>query len=199
LVRVLWRDKLPLHLQDLINFIPSGITIFIFLAFLKVNKDIKKFQVGKDGIIYETKDSDSAKIKNTKDIQQDNNIKELVAKLEELEQVIRKDVKERTEKYTQFETRLDKQYEYVKEAALKSCAALVFSDNVPLVEFLDAVFTSLYLGNNGNTISRVTKRIVKSKETLETYNSELSKFRKTHKKTSKYFEDAIEQIHKEWH
>jgi len=187
------------HFQEVINYIPTAITIFIFLAFLKANKNIKRFEAGP--IKYEAKDDPTKNDPNKerKDFEQDETISSVIAKLEELESVIKKDATERNKKYDEFNARLDKQYEYIKEAALKSCTSIVFSDNVPLIEFLDAVFTTLYLGGNGNTINRVTKRIIKTKETLETYNSELAKFRKEHKKVSAYFENAIEQIHKEWH
>ena len=187
------------HFQEVINFIPTGITIFIFLAFLKINKNVKKFEAGP--IKYEAKEED-AKLdpsNQIKDIEQDRAISSVIEKIEELEAVIKKDATERNKKYAEFETRLDKQYEYVREAALKSCTAIIFSDDAPIVEFLDAVFTNLYLGGNGNTIGRVTKRIIKTKDTLETYNSELAKFRKNHKKTSAYFESAIKEIHDEWH
>ena len=187
------------HFQEVINYIPTGITLLIFFAFLKANKNIKKFEAGP--IKYESKD-DPAKNdpnKEKKDFEQDRTISGLIAKLEELESIIKKDVTERNEKYSEFETRLDAQYEFIKEAALKSCTSVIFSDNVPLIEFLDAVFTNLYLGGNGNTINRLLKRIIKTPETLETYNSELAKFRKEHKKTNAYFENAIQQIHREWH
>jgi len=187
------------HFQDVINFIPTGITLLIFFAFLKANKSIKKFEAGP--IKYEAKD-DPAKNdpnKDFKDNEQDKTISGVIKKLDELEAIIKNDVTERNEKFNEFETRLDAQYEFIKEAALKSCTSVIFSDNVPIIEFLDAVFTNLYLGGNGNTINRVTKRIIKTKETLETYNSELAKFRKEHKKTTPYFENAIEQIHREWH
>jgi len=184
------------HFEVVINYIPTAITLLIFFAFLKANKSIKKFEAGP--IKYEAKD-DPAKNDPNKDIEQDKTISGVITKLEELESIIKKDVTERNEKYSEFETRLDAQYEFIKEAALKSCTSVIFSDNVPLIEFLDAVFTNLYLGGNGNTIKRVTKRIIKTEETLETYNSELAKFRKEHKKSTPYFENAIEQIHREWH
>jgi len=185
--------------QEVVNFIPTGITLCILFVFLKTNKNMKKFEAGP--IKYEAKDKPIKTIpgNSIKDIEQDKTIGSIIEKLERLESVIENDVMERNKKYSEFETRLDKQYEYIKEAALKSCTGIVFSDNVPVVEFLDGVFTSLYLGNNGNTISRVTKRIIKTTETLETYNSELAKFRLAHPKTSKHFEDAIKQIHDEWH
>jgi len=185
------------HFQEVINFIPTGITLLIFFAFLKVNKNIKKFEAGP--IKYETKDEAAKSDSSVKDIEQDNTISGLMKKLNELESVIKKDATERNKKYNEFETRLDKHYEFIKEAVLKSCAGIVLNDNAPLLEFFDAVFMTLYLGGNGNTISRVTKRIIKNKDNLETYNSALARFRKEHKKFNKYFEDAIEQIHREWH
>jgi hypothetical protein len=95
--------------------------------------------------------------------------------------------------------RMDAQYNYIKEAALKSNLAIVWNDNAPLLEFFDAVFMVLYLGGNGNTIDRVTGRIVKTTQNLEIYKSALSKFRKEHPNTNAYFESAIKQIHREWH
>jgi hypothetical protein len=96
-------------------------------------------------------------------------------------------------------SRLDKQYEYIKEAALKSNAALVFTENVPPVEFYDAAFMSLYLGANGNTIERVKKMNVKEKGNLSVYKSELAKFRKEHKIVSEEFKASIKEIYDAWH
>jgi len=192
--------------QEVINYIPVGITLFIFFAFLKTNKNVKEFEAGP--IKYKAKDDNAnkneisnkdANSQNNKGIEQDKSIDGIMKKLEKLESLIERSAADIKKRDAELDTRLDKQYEYLREAALKSCIAIVFSDNVPLVEFLDAVFTSLYLGANGNTIGRVTKRIIKNKETLETYNSELAKFRKEHKKTNAHFESAIRQIHDEWH
>ena len=188
------------YLQDVINFIPTGITLIIFLAFLKSNKNVKEFEAGP--IKYKAKDDPTKTVpgdKDNKDIEQDKTISGIMKKLESIEALIEKDATERNKKYAEFETRLDKQYEYIKETALKSCAAIVFSENVPLIEFFDAVFLSLYLGANGNTIKRVTKRIIKNEENLGTYNSELTKFRRDHPKKNSHFESAIEEIHREWH
>jgi len=188
------------YFQEVINYIPTGITIIIFFAFLKINKNVKKFEAGP--IKYEAKDDapgldpDS---QNSKDAEQDETISGIMKKLEKLEALIKESATDIKKRDAELDARLDKQYEYIREAALKSCTAIVFSDEVPIIEFLDAVFTTLYLGGNGNTINRVTKRIIKSKETLETYNSELAKFRKEHKKTNAHFEKAIKQIHDEWH
>jgi len=187
---------MPNYIETVVNYIPTAVTLFIFFAFLK-NKNVKKFEAG--SVKYEAKDDPADPDKGKKDTEQDKTITGIIAKIEKLETVIENDMAERNKRYSEFENRLDKQYEYVKEAALKSCTAVVFADGVPLVEFLDGVFTSLYLGNNGNTIKRITKRIVKSEETLGVYNSELSKFRKTHPNPNPHFEKAIEQIHREWH
>jgi len=187
---------MPNYIETVVNYIPTAVTLFIFFTFLK-NKNVKKFEAG--SVKYEAKDDPADPDKGKKDIEQDKTIVAIVKKIEGLEAIIKDDMTERNKKYNEFEKRLDKQYEYVKEAALKSCTAIVFADGVPLVEFLDGVFTSLYLGNNGNTIKQVTKKIVKSEETLGVYNSELAKFRKTHPNPSPHFEKAIEQIHKEWH
>jgi hypothetical protein len=185
--------------QEVINFIPTGITLFIFLVFLKVNKNIKKIEAGP--LKFETKDEAGHNVlkDQNKDTEQDNTIKALFEKIKHIEIMIEKSTTESKRRNAEIDARLDKQYEYIREAALKSCTAVVFADNVPLVEFLDGVFTSLWLGNNGNTISQVTKKIIKTPETLQTYNSELSKFRKTHKKPNAHFESAIEEIHREWH
>jgi hypothetical protein len=195
---------LPFHIQEIINYIPVGITLFIFFAFLKSNKNVKEFEAGP--IKYKAKDDSINKsaekqiIKNRdKDIEQDNTIKTLFEKLENIETALDKNSTENKKRHIEINTRLDKQYEFIREAVLKSCAAMVFTNDVPLIEFFDAVFMSLYLGANGNTISRVTKRIIKSKENLETYNSELAKFRQKHKNTNNHFENAIKQIHSEWH
>jgi hypothetical protein len=169
--------------------------LIIFLAFLKTNKNVKEFEAGP--IKYKAKDEKAPN--HAKDLEQDNSIKTVFEKLEKIETMLERNATESKKRNAEVDARFDKQYEYIREAALKSCTAVVFADNVPLVEFLDGVFTSLWLGNNGNTISQVTKKIIKTPETLQTYNSELSKFRKTHKKPNPHFENAIEQIHKEWH
>jgi len=193
------------HIQEVINFIPSAITLFIFFAFLRVNKNVKEFEAGPGGIKYKAKDdaahkpTESKDNNSNKDIEQDKTINELFNEMENINDILQKNITNNNKQFSAINARLEKQYVFIRETALKSCAALVFNDNTPLIEFFDAVFLSLYLGANGNTIGRVTKRIVKSKENLEHYNSELSKFRSEHKTTNKHFEDAIEQIHREWH
>jgi len=194
---------LPIHIQEIINYIPAGITLFIFLAFLKTNKNLKEFEAGPSGIKYKAKDDAINKPTenkdNNKDIEQDKTINELFEEMKNVNDILEKNIINNNKQFSAINTRLEKQYEYIREAALKSCAALVFNDNTPLIEFFDAVFLSLFLGANGNTINRVTKRIVKTKENLEIYNSELAKFRGVHKVTNNHFENAIDQIHREWH
>jgi hypothetical protein len=137
----------------------------------------KKIEIGAGGFKLEHKEEGDSE----KDKQQDNM---LVSIRNELKTI---------------NSRLDKQYEYIREAALKPNAALVFTENVPPVEFYDAAFMSLYLGANGNTIERVKKMNVKEKGNLSVYKSELAKFRKEHKVVSEEFKASIKEIYDAWH
>jgi hypothetical protein len=186
---------LSVDFQDFINFIPTVITLPIFLAFLKVSKNIKKFKTG----LFEYETKDEAVLNSTKDIEQDNGIKILFEKLKDIEARLEKDAVDRKKRQKETDNRLDKQYEFIREAVIKSCQALVFSDNTPLIDFYDAAFLSLYLGSNGNTIDAVVKRNIAGKGNLADYKTELAKFRKQYKKHNQHFEDAIKQIHEKWH
>jgi hypothetical protein len=155
----------------------------------------KKIKAGPSGVELEMKDEPN----HAKDVGQDDNIKTMLEKLKRIEAQLERNAAEGRKRNAEVGARLDKQYEYIREAALKSCAALVFADNVPLIEFFDAAFMNLYLGANGNTIEKVVKTIVKEKGNLSVYKSELAKFMGAHKNTSEHFKNAVEQIRKEWH
>jgi hypothetical protein len=191
------------QIQNILNFIPSGITLFIFFIFLKTNKDIKRirFAAGSARVEYETKDAAAPAdgMERGKNDAQDRAIDGISGKLEKLKSLIEKSVTDIKKRDAELDVRLDKQYEYVREAALKSCTAIVFSETAPLIEFFDAAFLSLYMGANGNTTDMVIKKIIKSKDNLSIYKSELARFRKAHKNENKHFDAAIEDIHKEWH
>jgi len=189
------------HFQEVINFIPTGITIFIFFMFLKTNKNTKKFEAGP--IKYEAKDEairiDASIQNHNKDAEQDKTIHVLFEKIKSIEDVLEKNLIENGKHFGEINIRLDKNYEYIKEAAIKSCIAIIVAPNSPLIEFFDAVFLCLYLGGNGNTINFAVKRLLEDKQNLEIYKSCLVKFRKEHKRINSYFEEAIKQIHNEWH
>jgi hypothetical protein len=79
---------------------------------------------------------------------------------------------------------LDRQYEYIKEAVIKPCIAIIWGGKVPIIGFLDAVFLSLNLGVNGNTNNRIIGVVIGA-DAVAVYRSELSKFRK--KNISEHF------------
>jgi Sec-independent protein translocase protein TatA len=137
----------------------------------------KKIKVGATGFELESKEE----INTEKDKQQDNILVSIKNELRTIN------------------SRLDKQYEYIKEAALKSNAALVFANKVPPVEFYDAAFMSIYLGANGHIVSRVKEKNMEEKGNLSIYKSELAKFRKEHRIVSEEFKASIKEIYDEWH
>jgi hypothetical protein len=184
-----------MNLQDIINFIPTGIAICFFLAFLKTNKNIKRLKAG--SFEYETKDE--AAPNHIKDAEQDNGIRTLFERVKNIETILEKDAIERKKRQTEIDSRFDKIDLYNKENVIKSCSALVFSDKTPLIEFYDAAFLSIYLGSNGNTIDEVVKRNLADKANLSHYKSSLSKFRKEHEEYNQHFENAIKIIYDRWH
>jgi hypothetical protein len=103
----------------------------------------KKIKAGPNGIELEAKDESG----NTgiKDIEQDKEIESILGKLKNIESLIEKDAIERKKRQEEVDYRLDKQYEFIREAALKSCVANIWGDKVPLIEFLDAALLSKHL------------------------------------------------------
>jgi hypothetical protein len=169
----------------------AAAVICLFFRFEKIFGKYKKLEIGRGGIKLEAGGG--------KDAVRDEEVECVAGKLKNIETLLEKDAAARKKRQGELDRRLDAQYEFIKEAVLKACTAIVFADNVPLIEFFYAVFMSLYLGANGNTVNRVTKRIVKDGQNLEIYKSELAKFKKEHKKPNAHFESAVKQIHDEWH
>jgi molecular chaperone GrpE (heat shock protein) len=178
---IFWEWTINHHIYNAVVILSVIIIITNFLAKISETGWVQRFlnkykniEIGKGGIKLERKDEGYSE----KDKQQDN---ALISIKDELENI---------------NNRLDRQYQYIKETALKSCIGVIWSENVPIVEFLDAAFLYLKLDGNGNTIRRVVKMVMKH-DAVETYRSELSKFRKENENLSKHFSDSITEINKE--
>jgi hypothetical protein len=159
----------------------------------------KKFEVGP--MKFETKDEAAATSPKDqgKDVEQDKEIESIIGKLKNIETLLENLMADRKERNKEVDERFDAQYKFIREAVLKSCTAVIYGDNVPLVEFLDAVFLSLNLGANGNTIDR-TSIVVMKHGGVSIYRSELSKFMEAHKEIiSGHFRESIKKINDKLH
>jgi hypothetical protein len=124
--------------------------------------------------------------------------KEVLTRVKTIETMLESDACERKKSRDEVNYRLDKQYEFIREAALKSCVAIIWGDQVPLIEFLDAVFLSFNLGANGNTIDRVSGVLKQDKDRVPIYRSELAKFKIERKAgISDHFNKSVEALERE--
>jgi hypothetical protein len=94
----------------------------------------KTIEVGKNGLKLEHKDEGNSE----KDKQQDNALSVILSKLDQINQ------------------RLDKQYQYIREAAVKAGVSVVWSGSkAPFVETIKAGLDNIKLGENGGLIERM--------------------------------------------
>jgi len=189
-----------LILQEVISFIPSGITLVIFFAFLQTNKNLKRLKIG--SMEYEAKDgAPKVKKKNDKDIKQDECIENIVLKLESLERLFSTDATERKEWQKNTEERQNIQYEYIRDAALQASIAIVWNDSIPFIERLRAAFLSFKLGANGNLRNKLVKIIIAEPNGVTTFRSEVNTYIRDHEKNKKilipHFYQTIEWIDKQ--
>ena len=187
-------------LQEVISFIPSGITLVIFFAFLQTNKNLKRLKIG--SMEYEAKDgAPKVKKKNDKDIKQDECIENIVLKLESLERLFSTDATERKEWQKNTEERQNIQYEYIRDAALQASIAIVWNDSIPFIERLRAAFLSFKLGANGNLRNKLVKIIIAEPNGVTTFRSEVNTYIRDHEKNKKilipHFYQTIEWIDKQ--
>jgi predicted transcriptional regulator len=99
----------------------------------------KTIEVGKNGLKLEHKDEGNSE----KDKQQDNALSVILSKLDQINQ------------------RLDRQYQYIREAAIKAGVSVVWSGvRAPFVEVIKAGLDNIRLGENGNLIKRIPKVIM---------------------------------------
>jgi len=189
-----------LILQEVVNFIPSGITLVIFFAFLKTNRNLKRFKFG--SMEYEAKDSAPKGTKKIdKDARQDETIENITVKLEKLEMLLTADTAERKEWQRNTESRQNIQYEYIRDAALQASIAIVWNDNIPFIERLRAAFLSFKLGANGNLRDKLIKIIIEEPNGVTTFRSEVNSYIREHEKNKKllipHFYKTIEWLEKQ--
>lgn len=189
---------------EIINYIPVVISICIFLSYLRANKNIKKLEVGP--LKYEAKDNagkggaknNGAKL--DKDIKQDEVIENINLKLENLEKFIERDAIDRKKRQDDIDTRLDKQYEYIREAAMQAALAIVWNDSIPFVERTKAAFLAWKLGANGNLRKKYLSIVMVEPNGKVTFESELSAYMRANEKNlTPHFRQAIKWLEKQIH
>jgi hypothetical protein len=113
---------------------------------------------------------------------------------------IEKDAIERKKRQDEVDHRLDKQYEFIREAALQASVAIVWNDDVPFVEKTKAAFLSIKLGANGNLRGKFIQMILKEPNGIKTFRSLLSTYkRESEHNISKHFTETIDWIEKQLH
>jgi hypothetical protein len=177
---IFWEWALKNHVYNAVVILAVFFIIVNFLARILKTEWVQNFlnkykniEFGKGGLKLEREEESNSE----KDKQQDN---ALIFLKDELNKI---------------NNRLDRQYEYIKEAAIKSCTAIIWGEKVPIIEFLDAAFLSLNLGVNGNTNNRIIEVVIGA-DAVAVYRSELSKFRKENKNISGHFNESITAINK---
>jgi len=123
-------------------------------------------------------------------------VKNLVSKLDNVEAFIEKDAVERKKRQEEVDRRLDAQYEYIKETALQSGIAVVWTPGVPIIELFRAALLNIKLGANGNLREKLLEAIMNSPNGRTVWKSVLSAYRKEHGEMSKHFNETIEWIEK---
>jgi len=131
-----------------------------------------------------------------KDDQQDDSIKNLVDKLSKIEAFLEKDAIDRKKRQDEVDKRIEKHYEYIKEAALQSGTAVVWTPGVPFLELLKAAVLNIKLGANGNLRTKLVEAIIKEPNGIVTWKSFLSTYVREHGPMSKHFNETIEWVEK---
>jgi len=97
----------------------------------------------------------------------------------------------------EIEKRLDSQYEFIREAVLKSGVAVVWGQGVPFVELVEAALLNILLGANGNMREKLVVAIMKEPNGRIIYQSILNSFiRKHEKQINSHFKETIAWIEK---
>jgi len=125
-------------------------------------------------------------------------IKNLVDRLEKIDDFNKKDLVERKKRQEEVDRRLDAQYEFIKEAALSSGVAVVWATaGVPMVELFRAALLNIKLGANGNLREELVKVIIKNPSGITVWKSVLSAYKREHGgKMSAHFNETVEWIEK---
>ena len=125
------------------------------------------------------------------------NCASLSGKLEKIETLFEKDAQERKKRQDEVDARLDKQYEFIKEAVIQSGVGVVWTDGVPFIEIVNAALLNIKLGKNGNLQEKLVEVIMKEPNGVKTYKSMLSAFKSEHgPKMSDHFNNTIDWIEK---
>jgi hypothetical protein len=97
----------------------------------------------------------------------------------------------------EIEKRLDAQYEFIRDAVLKSGVAILGGQGVPFVELVEAALMNIMLGANGNTRDKLLAAIMKESNGRIIYQSILSSFIRKHEKNiTNHFKETITWIEK---
>jgi len=97
----------------------------------------------------------------------------------------------------EIEKRLDAQYEFIREAVLKSGVAVVWGQGVPFVELVEAALMNIMLGANGNMREKLVGAIMKEPNGRVIYQSVLNSFIRKHEKNiNSHFKETIAWIEK---
>ena len=124
------------------------------------------------------------------------NYNNLAKKLKKIESLLEKDAQERKKRQDEVDKRLDKQYEYIREAAMQSGVAVVWTSGVPFIELIKAALLNIKLGANGNLQEKLVEAIMKEPNGKTTYKSVLSAYKLEHGPMSNHFNDTISWIGK---
>lgn len=121
---------------------------------------------------------------------------ELVGKLEKIDAFMEKDAIDRKKRQDEVDGRLDKHYEYIKEAALQSGIAVIWTDKAPLLELFKASLLSIRLGANGNIKEKLLEVIIKNPNGKTLWKSVLSAYKRDHGDMGEHFKETINWIEK---
>jgi hypothetical protein len=96
----------------------------------------------------------------------------------------------------EIDKRLDKHYEYIKEAAVQSGVSVVWTPGVPFIELVKAAFLNIKLGANGNLREKLLKAIMKEPNGRTIYQSILSAYVREHENVGSHFNETVKWIEK---
>jgi predicted Holliday junction resolvase-like endonuclease len=132
---------------------------------------------------------DDSKSYEKKQIVKNSHMVKILTRLDEIDK-----------RFDGIEIRLNKRYEYIREAALQSGIAVVWSSESPFIELVRAALLNIRLGANGNLRNKLLQSIMKEPNGRKIYQSVLSAYINERKERKENIDDhfykTIEWIEK---
>jgi len=113
-----------------------------------------------------------------------------------IEEILNIDRKERVERQTEFNEKFNKLEKSINDTAITAGLGVIYTPDINITDYIHEVLKLWERDVNGNSIDQTIRVLMKDKQNVSIWKSEVNKYIRKNDKGSDHFQKCIEEVTK---